>query len=79
MSGQTMRDEMHEFINNLDEANLKLAYSRLMNNEKIVGYRPGGTPISLGDLKETIRQSRVEIAKGDFMEIDDFEKESETW
>jgi hypothetical protein len=54
-------------------------YNELQENKKVIGYRPNGDEILLGELKDNIRKSREEIANGNFIDIDDLEKESENW
>lgn len=79
MSGQVIRDEMHRIIDSWDESKLQIEYNRLMKDETIVGYRANGKPVSLSNLKETVARSQEQYEKGQFTDIDDLIKESETW
>jgi ketol-acid reductoisomerase len=79
MQIQSIREEIHRIVDSLDESGLRNMYNELQENKKVIGYRPNGDEILLGELKDNIRKSREEIANGNFIDIDDLEKESENW
>lgn len=79
MTAKALRDEMHKMIDSMDESKLKLAYSRLMDDEKIVGRRSDGSPISIADLKKGIEQSDKDLADGKYKNVSDARKATLNW
>lgn len=79
MSGQALRDEMHKMIDSMDESKLKLAYSRLMDEEGIVGLRSDGSSISLSDLKKGIEQSDKDLANGNYKSVSEARRATLNW
>lgn len=75
-----MRDEIHRMVDSLDESKLKLVYSQLKDDdEKIVGYRADGTPMSLRDLKDRVQRSEEQYEKGQYKTVRQLREESKNW
>jgi hypothetical protein len=48
-------------------------------SEPIVGYKPGGEPITKSELMARAKASNKAIEEGRVISIEDLEKESENW
>lgn len=79
MTAQALRDEMHKMIDNLDESRLEVIVNRWKEDLEILGYEGDGEPVTLGDLKEDIKQADQDIDNGYFLSAKDARKESQNW
>lgn len=84
MSSIEIKDFIHRQIDGLeDERFLQAIYSMLQSyvkeEEKIVGYKANGEPISKKNLREGVMEAEKRIDSGEYTTQDDLKKESENW
>ncbi|MCB0738294.1 MAG: hypothetical protein KDC92_12325 [Bacteroidetes bacterium] len=79
MSAVAKKEEIIDYIKNMDESKLEVFYNRWKEEQEIVGYEPDGTPITVADLKDDIKQSEADIENGYFLSAKDARKESLNW
>lgn len=77
------RDYIHSHLHQIDENALNRIYkvieSRLGNQEDVVGYEVDGTPIMKAQHIKSIKEAEDQIDRGEFITLEDLEKESENW
>lgn len=77
-----LRKSVHNFIENADERFLRMVHS--MANEytksdnEVIAFR-AGKALTKGQLYEELKEAEQEIENGDYMTIEEFEKESSQW
>jgi 5'-3' exonuclease len=82
MSTSELRKSIHDYIENADERFLRMVYS--MANEytksdsEIIAFR-AGKAISKNQLYKELKESEQEIENGDYMTIEEFDKQSSQW
>ena len=81
MSTQQIRQYIHDQLNNVDERFLNAIYSMLCSyiDNNIIGYEPGGRPITKTGLISRAEESEKAIKEGRVTDFEDFEKETESW
>lgn len=84
MSTIETRAALHQMIDNLDGQFLKavhLVVSAYQSKEdEIVGYRIGdGAPVYKSALAKELDESVERVRAGEFITLEDLEKEAETW
>ncbi|MCF8374051.1 MAG: hypothetical protein K9H64_20685 [Bacteroidales bacterium] len=77
-----LRKSIHNFIEIADERFLRMVYSLAneytkSDNEQIA-FR-AGKAITKSQLYQELKEAEQEIENGDYMTIEDFEKESSQW
>lgn len=82
MSTAELRKHLHMIIDKADERFLRMAYS-LANEytkgeDNVVAFR-AGKAITKHQLYRELKKAEDEIEKGDYLTIEDFDKESEQW
>ncbi len=82
MGAAELRDELHQYIDIADERFLRMVHSLAneyaKDEENVVAYR-AGKAITKNQLYQELKESKTEIERGDYMTIEDFDKESEQW
>ncbi len=77
------RDYIHSHLHQVDEEIVNAVYSkihsRIKNENSIVGYEPSGKPIYKNEFIARIKESEAEIERGEYLTIEELEKESEQW
>lgn len=77
------RDYIHSHLHKLDEELVHEMYikirARLDKDDPIIGYDATQNPIRRSQLVKDINESEEQIKKGEYLTIDELEKESETW
>lgn len=83
MSTAEKRATLHQRIDELDEKFINAIYAMVetyVNDEnQIVAYEPDGKPITLNELKSRIKQSEEDYKTGNYITLEDLEKEMESW
>lgn len=74
MGALTKRQEMIDFIKRVDESNLDVIYSRWKEDQRIVGYRPNGAPMTLLELEGRLEKSEEQLHTGKFTNVEDLIK-----
>lgn len=80
-----MRSEVDSFLDKIDENFLKVVHAMLetyvkQQEDPIIGYDIEGNPKRASVMKKTYdEQVKNAIEKGEFITIEDLEKEMETW
>ncbi|MBU0766133.1 MAG: hypothetical protein KJ607_15020 [Bacteroidetes bacterium] len=83
MSSTELKREIHNFIDNADERFLRMVYSLASEYTKmpvddVVCYR-AGKPITKKQLYKELKEAEAEIERGDYITIEELEKESGQW
>lgn len=82
MGAAELRDELHHYIDKADERFLRMVHSLAneytKDEENVVAYR-AGKAITKNQLYKELKESEAEIERGDYMTVEDFEKESKQW
>ena len=75
MSAAEIRKKLHKYIDKIDEHFLKAVYALIEEyaKEDIVGYKPGGKPITKSDLTKRAQQSEEDIKAGRVYSQEDVE------
>ena len=84
MSTVELRSRIDDFLNQVDENFLKVVHAMLetqIENQasQVVGYEPNGDPITLAQLKERVKQSEEDYKNGNYVTLEQLEKEMEQW
>jgi hypothetical protein len=82
MTAITLRKEVQQYISRADERFLRMVHSLAKeyakNDDKIMGYHVG-KPIKKSQLLTELEEAEKQIERGEYITIDDLEKESKTW
>lgn len=82
MTAIALRKEVLQYISHADERFLwmvhSLAKKYAKNDDKVMGYHVG-KPIKKSQLLAELEKAEKQIERGEYITIDDLEKESETW
>lgn len=81
MGTTELRKKLHNYIDDADETFLKMVFamSKEYKTPLIIGYNTDGSPITQEDLKERIRLASNRVKSGDYITMEDIEKEVENW
>lgn len=84
MSTVEVRKAVHSYIDQIDDNFLKVVHAMLethIDNQtnEVVGYEPNGDPITLAVLKERVKQSEEDYKNGNYVTLEQLEKEMEEW
>lgn len=74
--------EIYQYLQNADQRLISLVYSMIKSDKEsndIVGHRANGEPLTKFQLISDVLEAEREIERGNFLSIDDLEKESENW
>ena len=77
MSTVELRNRIDDFLNQVDENFLETQVENQAS--QIVGYEPNGDPITLAQLKERVKQSEEDYKNGNYVTLEQLEKEMEQW
>jgi 5'-3' exonuclease len=82
MTSATLRKEVQQYINYADERFLRMVHSLAKeyakNDDPVVGYNTGKS-VKRSQLLDELKEAEQQIERGEYMTIDQLEKESETW
>ena len=81
MGVQKLREELHDFINHADERFLRMvhAMSKEYKESTVVGYNVDGSPITKESLAKRAKAASQRVKSGDYILLEDVEKEVENW
>ena len=81
MSAIELRREVHQLIDKVDERFLKAVYSMIKayQVEEPIGYEVDGIPIYAGDLGGHLDKEVESGKQGNYISVEELEKDSETW
>ena len=78
-----LRNQLHDYINFADEQFLNMVYSMVKENKKssniVIGYHPDGAPITKMELLNDIKEAEEQIERGEYLTIEELEKEAKNW
>ena len=82
MTTITLRKEVQQYISHADERFLRMVHSLAKEytkaDNKVVGYQIG-KPVKKNHLLADLDEAEKQVKRGEFITIDELEKESETW
>lgn len=82
MTAFVLRKEVQQYISHADERFLRMVHSLAKeytkNDDKIKGYHIGNS-ITKSQLLADLKESEQQIERGEYITIDELEKESKTW
>ena len=77
-----LRKKLHSYIDHADERFLRMVHSLAAEYTKdeseVVAYRVGNA-ITKSQLYQELKEAEREIENGDYLTIEEFEKESSQW
>lgn len=81
---RTEIDNLLDVVQSKNESFLKVVHSMLTTYAKeledpILGYDADGNPLYVSEAKAAFRAELEGVKRGEYMTIEEFEKESETW
>lgn len=82
MTTNALRKELQQYIERADERFLRMVHSLAKEYTKTVDKTIGhhlGKPIKRSQLLADLEDADKQIDRGEFITIEDLEKESETW
>ena len=77
MDTMQIKSELHQFVDIGDEQILRMLYAMITEYNKF-GNLPT-RPYSKTEFVEDIKEAEQQIKQGDFLTIEDFEKEAQEW
>lgn len=77
MGARELKEKIQEHLSNADETVLSIVNSVFESyyKEKPVAFYPDGSPMSLSQYNEALAAAEDDIINGDYISIEDFEKE----
>jgi len=82
MTATALRKEVQQYINHADERFLRMVHSLakeyVKKEDKVVGYHVG-KPVKKSQLLSDLKEAEQQIEGGEYITIDQLERESETW
>ena len=85
MSTVEIRSEIDLFLDQVDESFLKVVHSMLNTyvrenvEDPIIGYDVDGKPLHASVARKLFEKELEGVKRGEYITIEDLEKESETW
>lgn len=77
------RDFIHSHLHIADDGLINELYQKIQSTIKgkqmIVGFDAKGGEISVNQFLKDLKEAELQIEKGDFLTIDEIEKEAENW
>ena len=77
------RDYIHSHLHQIDESFINEVYKKLRvlieKKDPVVGYDALGNSIKKSEFVADIKEAEMQIEKGEYITIEELEKESETW
>lgn len=80
-----VRAEVHQMIDKADYVLLEAIYAMLEVYQKhqaeqtVVGYEADGKPITAASLEEQASKAITQVKQGEYISLEELEKESEQW
>jgi hypothetical protein len=82
MTSIILQKEVQQYISHADDRFLRMVYSLAReyskHDDKVLGYQIG-KPIEKSQLLADLLEAEKQIERGEYITIDDLEKESEAW
>lgn len=83
MNIEQLRQKMHTYIKHADEKMLRMMHTlaneyHQENDNEIVGYLLG-KPITKKQMLKELKEAEAKIEKGEYITIEELEKESKEW
>ncbi|MEN0004712.1 MAG: hypothetical protein AAF798_11230 [Bacteroidota bacterium] len=85
LNAAELRSNLHRQIDELDDKFIAVIYSMVdtyleqQKNDPIIGYRVDGTPIYASVARKEYKARLDAVEKGEYITIEELEKESTTW
>jgi hypothetical protein len=84
MSAIELREEINRYLNQVDEGFLKVVHSMLdtyvrEKDDPIIGYEIDGTAVRASEARRQFIADIEAAKRGEYITLEDLEKESETW
>ena len=77
------RDYIHSHLHQIDENFINEVYQKIRvlidKKDPVIGYDASGKPIKKNQFVAEIKEAENQIEKGEYITIEELEKESETW
>ena len=77
------RDFIHSHLHIADDGLINELYQKIQSTIKgklmIVGFDAKGGEISINQFLKDLKEAELQIEKGDFLTIDEMDKETENW
>jgi len=77
------RDYIHSHLHQIDENHVDEMYQKIrsliVEKDPIVGYDASNKPIKKSQFVAEIKEAEAQIEKGEYITIEELEKESEKW
>ena len=82
MSTIELKNDLHLIIDKISDSSILKTIHKLLKShlrDDIVGYEANGKPITKKAFIKRIEKAEADIKKGNFVTIEELEKESENW
>ena len=83
MNALEKRDYIHSHLHQINENLIDEVFQKMQNslqkNDPVVGYDASGQPISKSQFVADLKESEAQIERGEYLTIEELEKESEQW
>ena len=85
MSTVKMRAKVHQMIDEVDNTLLEAihamleTYQKRQEGDSVTGYELDGTPVTASMLEEQADEAMDQVARGEYITLEELEKESEEW
>ena len=70
---------LHQFDENFINEMYQKMHSKLDGNDPVVGYDELGKPIKKSQFIADIKEAEAQIERGEYLTIDELEKEAKQW
>ncbi|MEN8157556.1 MAG: hypothetical protein ABFS10_11445 [Bacteroidota bacterium] len=82
MSLLKKRDYIHSHLHQIGEDLINEVYQKMnshLENDPVIGYDESGKVIKKSQLMADLKEAESQIERGEYLTIEDLEKESEQW
>lgn len=82
MSLLKKRDFIHSHLHQVDENLINEVYQKMhshLDNDPVIGYDETGKVINKSQFIADLQEAESQIERGEYLTIEDLEKESEQW
>ena len=77
------REYIHRHLHQIDEQFINEIYQKMQamieENNPIIGYDASGIPIKRSQFITDLKEAEEQIERGEYITLEDLEKESEAW
>jgi len=77
------RDFIHSHLHQVDDILINEVYKKMQNSlqkpDHVVGYDAAGQAISKSPFVADLKEAEAQIERGEYLTIEELEKESEQW